>query len=140
MRYLFLLIILYLCFNFVTLGQEVNIDFEKKPYWVENFDKKGGLDDKLWGSKKEKSGGLVFYTGADEKNVKVKKGKLILTIRKDSASGKYLYTSGRIFTKQYFRYGKFEIKAKLPVTAGVWPALWFKANSGPACVGEIDLG
>ena len=89
--------------------------------------------------KKEKSGGLVFYTGADEKNVKVKKGKLILTIRKDSASGKYLYTSGRIFTKQYFRYGKFEIKAKLPVTAGVWPALWFKANSGPACVGEIDL-
>ena len=91
MRYLFLLIILYLCFNFVTLGQEVNIEFEKKPYWVENFDKKGGLDDKLWGSKKEKSGGLVFYTGADEKNVKVKKGKLILTIRKDSASGKYLY-------------------------------------------------
>ena len=90
-------------------------------------------------TKKEKSGGLVFYTGADEKNVKVKKGKLILTIRKDSASGKYLYTSGRIFTKQYFRYGKFEIKAKLPVTAGVWPALWFKANSGPACVGEIDL-
>ena len=80
MRYLFLLIILYLCFNFVTLGQEVNIEFEKKPYWVENFDKKGGLDDKLWGSKKEKSGGLVFYTGADEKNVKVKKGKLILTI------------------------------------------------------------
>lgn len=62
-----------------------------------------------------------------------------MTIRKDSASGKYLYTSGRIFTKQYFRYGKFEIKAKLPVTAGVWPALWFKANSGPACVGEIDL-
>ena len=52
MRYLFLLIILYLCFNFVTLGQEVNIEFEKKPYWVENFDKKGGLDDKLWGSKK----------------------------------------------------------------------------------------
>ena len=51
MRYLFLLIILYLCFNFVTLGQEVNIEFEKKPYWVENFDKKGGLDDKLWGSK-----------------------------------------------------------------------------------------
>lgn len=29
MRYLFLLIILYLCFNFVTLGQEVNIEFEK---------------------------------------------------------------------------------------------------------------
>ena len=53
MRYLFLLIILYLCFNFVTLGQEVNIEFEKKPYWVENFDKKGGLDDKLWGSKKK---------------------------------------------------------------------------------------
>ena len=40
---------------------------------MENFDKKGGLDDKLWGSKKKKSGGLVFYTGADEKNVKSKK-------------------------------------------------------------------
>ena len=80
---------------------------------------------------------MVFYTGADEKNVKSKKkGKLILTIRKDSASGKYLYTSGRIFTKQYFRYGKFEIKAKLPVTAGVWPALWFKANSGYQHVSE----
>ena len=41
MRYLFLLIILYLCFNFVTLGQETGIfHFEKKPYWAENFDKK----------------------------------------------------------------------------------------------------
>lgn len=79
MRYLFLLIILYLCFNFVTLGQEVNIEFEKKPYWVENFDKKGGLDDKLWGSKKEKSGGLVFYTG--NVFITIEQPKLIRNIR-----------------------------------------------------------
>ena len=59
MRYLFLIIILYLCCKFVTLGQEGNSEFEKKPYWVENFDKKGGLDDKLWGSKKEKSGSQI---------------------------------------------------------------------------------
>ena len=34
------------------------------------------------------------------------------------------YTSGMIFSKQKFKYGLFEIRFKLPVGKGLWPAFW----------------
>jgi len=34
------------------------------------------------------------------------------------------YTSGMIFSKQKFKYGLFEIRFKLPIGKGLWPAFW----------------
>ena len=55
------------------------------------------------------------------------------------------YTSGRIMThnKLDFKYGRLEIRAKLPSAQGSWPALWllgssYQTNTWPLC-GEIDL-
>jgi beta-glucanase (GH16 family) len=55
------------------------------------------------------------------------------------------YTSSRMNTngKFSFQYGRVDIRAKLPVQPGMWPALWFLgSNYGtvgwPAC-GETDL-
>jgi len=54
------------------------------------------------------------------------------------------YTSGKVFTKDKFsfQYGKVEIKAKLPIGKGMWPAIWMmpddKEGGWPAC-GEIDI-
>jgi beta-glucanase (GH16 family) len=56
---------------------------------------------------------------------------------------KYIdYTSARMNTKnkRNFLYGKFEMRAKIPVKGGAWPAFWTlgKDLEWPAC-GEIDI-
>jgi beta-glucanase (GH16 family) len=55
------------------------------------------------------------------------------------------YTSSRMNTagKFSFQYGRVDIRAKLPVQPGMWPALWFLGNDfgtagWPGC-GETDL-
>ncbi len=56
------------------------------------------------------------------------------------------YKSARLTTygKKHFRYGKFVVRAKMPVGRGSWPAIWFLGNTKkervpwPKC-GEIDL-
>jgi beta-glucanase (GH16 family) len=64
------------------------------------------------------------------------------------------YTSARLNSKFAFTYGRIDVRAKLPITAGTWPAIWmlgknvnetgafFASNYGttswPAC-GEIDI-
>ncbi len=55
------------------------------------------------------------------------------------------YTSGSIRSKENFRYGRLEMRAKLPTGQGVWPAFWTLGESSrnkvkrwPYC-GEIDI-
>lgn len=52
------------------------------------------------------------------------------------------YTSTLISTrgKKEFRYGRFEVRAKIPVASGAWPAIWTLGSSmeWPSC-GEIDI-
>lgn len=52
-------------------------------------------------------------------------------------------TSGGMDTKdrQYFRYGKFEIRAKLACAQSVWGAIWTSVGTGPDWPegGEIDI-
>ena len=64
------------------------------------------------------------------------------------------YTSARLNSKFAFTYGRIDVRAKLPIEAGTWPAIWmlgknvnekggyFQTNFGttgwPAC-GEIDI-
>jgi beta-glucanase (GH16 family) len=48
------------------------------------------------------------------------------------------YTSGYLDTigKNSWTYGRFEMRARLPTTAGMWPAFWLRADHG---LGEIDI-
>lgn len=52
------------------------------------------------------------------------------------------YTSSSISTQklQEFKYGRFEIRARIDTTLGSWPAIWGKGTSGswPYC-GEVDI-
>lgn len=68
-------------------------------------------------------------------------GKLVIEARNEGGG----YTSARIITKgkKFFKYGRVDIRAKLPQGKGVWPALWMLGESidvvsWPAC-GEIDI-
>lgn len=86
---------------------------------------------------------LEYYTN-NLKNTLVSNGNLIIEARKESING-FNYSSGRMTTKdkKQFRYGRIDIRAKLPVGKGIWPALWMlganiSSVGWPAC-GEIDI-
>lgn len=83
---------------------------------------------------------LQYYTNKEE-NVSVNNGTLKINAINENFNGSS-YTSGRLITqgKQSFKYGKFEVSAKVPSARGSWSAFWLLAenNSWPA-TGEIDI-
>lgn len=89
---------------------------------------------------------LQYYT---EDNAATRDGKLVITAKKESLHG-CGHTSARMRTvtrqgETLFsqRYGRFEIRAKLPVGQGLWPAIWMLPDKDPyggwAASGEIDI-
>lgn len=95
-----------------------------------------GKGDNGWGNNEKQN-----YTNL-AKNVKVAGGSLIITAIKE-ASGGAEYSSARIKTQGLydFKYGKIEMRAKMPSGVGTWPAFWSLGTSGgtwPAN-GEIDF-
>jgi len=82
------------------------------------------------------------YTNSTE-NSFVKDG--FLTIKAIKNSYNNTYTSARLITKgkKEFTYGRIDIRAKMPVGKGIWPALWMLGGNistvgWPSC-GEIDI-
>jgi len=115
----------------------------------EEFDNAGAPDPTKWGyDTGNGSGGwgnseLEYYTNRSD-NVIVSNGTLKIMAKKEAYSG-FNYTSARIQTQNKFKftYGKMEVRAKLPVGGGTWPAIWLlgadvNTNAWPAC-GEIDI-
>jgi len=90
---------------------------------------------------------LQYYT--DRKiNSYIEDGKLIIQALKETYTGPEgtrEYTSARLRTakKGDWKYGRFEIKAKLPYGQGLWPAIWMLPTDwkygGWAASGEIDI-
>lgn len=86
---------------------------------------------------------LEYYTSST-KNCFLSNGNLIIEARKESING-FNYSSSRLTTqnKKTFKFGRIDMRAKLPVGKGIWPALWMLgSNIGavgwPEC-GEIDI-
>lgn len=102
-----------------------------------NYDVGDGCPNCGWGNNE-----LEFYTAGD--NLYMSNGKMIIEARKESKGGKN-YTSSRLTTmgKKSFKFGRIDIRAKLPMGQGIWPALWmlgdnFPTAGWPTC-GEIDI-
>jgi beta-glucanase (GH16 family) len=122
---------------------------DEKPVlvWSDEFDDAGAPDSTRWGYDLGGDGWgnneLQYYT-RDIKNVRAENGKLIIEAHRDSLNGK-AYTSTRLISKGKgdWRYGRIEIKAKLPKGRGTWPAIWmlstdWKYGGWPES-GEIDI-
>jgi beta-glucanase (GH16 family) len=111
--------------------------------WVVN----GAIPAAGWGNNE-----LEFYTDRPE-NISVADGVLTITARKGDYSAKAegidqkgSWTSARIRSAGKFSraYGKIEVRAKLPIGQGFWPAIWLLPEEpNPygswAASGEIDL-
>lgn len=86
---------------------------------------------------------LEYYTNSAN-NAYTSNGNLVIEARKETI-GSNNYTSARMTTqnKKVFTYGRIDIRAKLPVAAGMWPALWMLGTNistvnWPTC-GETDI-
>ena len=119
--------------------------------WEDDFNTDGAPDATNWtydlgttdtfGNNGWGNGELQTYTNNAE-NVKVEGGSLKITAKSDGNGG---YTSARLKSQglRKFTYGRVEVRAKLPASAGTWPAIWMLGSNyttvgWPTC-GEIDI-
>lgn len=113
--------------------------------WQDDFNGQG-LDGSKWDiindcNFKDGNNELECYTNAP-KNVRVANGNLVIEAVVEQKGNKK-YTSARIHGKNGFKYGRFEVRAKLPKGKHLWPAIWqmpkqSKFGSWPRS-GEIDI-
>ncbi|NBV45041.1 MAG: glycoside hydrolase family 16 protein [Planctomycetia bacterium] len=90
---------------------------------------------------------LQLYTDRRE-NVRVEDGRLVIEARRDKpgiAGTQREFSSGRIRSKRRgdWLYGKVEVRARVPVGQGIWPAIWMLPSDDTygtwAASGEIDI-
>ena len=131
--------------------------------WADEFDYTGLPDPAKWDYEVGfvRNDELQYYTKGRTENVRVADGTLVIEGRKERFPNETRdpknwykpraerphadYTSGSIHThgKAAWRYGRIEVRAKLPQGRGVWPAIWLLGDNigdvgWPKC-GEIDV-
>lgn len=124
--------------------------------WYDEFDVDGPLNDSVWNYEEgfARNHEAQWY---HRDNAYCKDGLLILEARKTRSPNPMFedgssdwrrsrptieYTSASVNTrgKKEFRYGTLEVRARIPVGPGAWPAIWTLGNDmpWPSC-GEIDI-
>jgi beta-glucanase (GH16 family) len=102
-----------------------------------NYETGDGCPNCGWGNNE-----LEYYSNGD--NVYLQTGKLIIEAREELVGGKN-FTSSRITTqgKKFFKFGRIDIRAKVPKGQGIWPALWMMPQANTYGTwpksGEMDI-
>jgi len=132
-----------------------------KLVWADEFNLAGAPDPSRWTYEEGfvRNNESQYYTRARSENARVEGGVLVTEARKErfanpsfqpGASGRRRsefaeYTSASVTTegKAAWRYGRIEVRAKLPAGRGMWPAIWMlganhRQAGWPRC-GEIDI-
>lgn len=131
--------------------------------WSDEFNTVGAVNSTNWFHQTQlpngsgwNNGEVQHYTNLST-NSFVDGGYLHIVAKKEPFTDQGVtkqYTSARLNSKFAFKYGRVDVRAKLPIAAGSWPAIWllgknineagsyFASNYGttswPAC-GEIDI-
>ena len=132
--------------------------------WSDEFEIDGAVDTSKWFLQTRIPFGESWFNGEIQHytdrtdNAIVEDGVLKIIAKRETYTNNGIsknYTSARLNSKFAFKYGKVEIRAKLPSGIGTWPALWmlgknineagaywetqgFGTTSWPEC-GEIDI-
>ncbi|MBR9846925.1 MAG: family 16 glycosylhydrolase [Algicola sp.] len=132
--------------------------------WSDEFDGTGVIDGTKWFHQTQLIAGDSWANGEQQHytnrsvNSYVNSGTLKIVAKSETFNDQGVtkqYTSARLNSKFAFKYGRVEVRAKLPSIAGTWPAIWllgktinedggFWDNEGfgttpwPWC-GEIDI-
>ncbi|MEO5773005.1 MAG: glycoside hydrolase family 16 protein [Sphingomicrobium sp.] len=126
-----------------------------QPFWRDEFSG-ARLDTSKWTFDTSRNkegwynGELQYYAAGSRKNLRLKNGILVIEARRDPKAirrfpdyGGQQYSAAKIVTQgnAAWKYGFFEIRAKLPCAVGTWPAIWMMPEGSfpwPAG-GEIDI-
>jgi beta-glucanase (GH16 family) len=118
-----------------------------KLVWSDEFNYTGLPDSTKWnydiGGNGWGNNELEYYTDKRLENARVENGNLLIELKKEKWVDKN-YTSSRLVTKGKadWKYGKIEVRAKLPGGLGTWPAIWMLGSTTPLKWpddGEIDI-
>ena len=134
----------------------INVPDGYKLVWSDEFNTDGTPDPKNWNYEKGfvRNNELQWY---QSNNATVKGGVLVIEGRREQvANTNYVagstdwrtnrqyaqYTSTSMTTSglQTWQYGRFEMRARIPTSTGMWPAWWALGVSGEwPSSGEIDM-
>jgi beta-glucanase (GH16 family) len=133
-------------------------DYVPKNYkiiWAEEFNQGTRPNPKFWNYSTYANNVLwwhnerQYYTDNVAKNARIQKGELIIEAHNEKLSeldgwAGQEFTSARLTTegKKSFKYGFFDVRAKLTCVKGSWPAIWLlgeKPQSSWPRDGEIDI-
>lgn len=131
--------------------------------WNDEFDGSGAVNNTKWFHQTQLPNGVSWYNGELQHytnslaNSFTNNGLLNIVAKRESFTNQgqtKQFTSARLNSKFAFKYGRVEVRAKLPTGAGTWPAIWmlgkninepggfwtpnFGTTNWPAC-GEIDI-
>jgi beta-glucanase (GH16 family) len=145
------------------------INFKESAYnlmWNDEFDYTGAPNSSKWHHQTYPPVGSSWFNGelqhytARIENSYVNNGSLKIKAIKESyrdptSGSTKQYTAARLNSKYAFKYGRVEVRAKLPAAQGTWPAIWtlgknisengaywqtqgYGDTTWPTC-GEIDI-
>jgi beta-glucanase (GH16 family) len=131
--------------------------------WSDEFDTNGAANSTKWFHQTQLPGGGSWNNGEVQHytnlitNSFVDSGFLNIVAKKESFTDQGVtkqYSSARLNSKFAFKYGRIDVRAKLPIESGTWPAIWmlgknvnedggffdatYGTTSWPSC-GEIDI-
>lgn len=131
--------------------------------WSDEFTTNGPINNSNWFHQTQLPAGGSWFNGEVQHytnqltNSSVNNGLLTIAAKKEPYTNQGVtkqYTSARLNSKFAFLYGRLDVRAKVPVSQGTWPAIWllgknvnedgafFDATYGttnwPTC-GEIDV-
>ncbi|GAA5481479.1 glycoside hydrolase family 16 protein [Haloferula sargassicola] len=123
--------------------------------WADEFDRDGVPDPARWEFEHgfQRNHELQWY---QPDNAVVRDGRLVIEARRQQvrnpgfreesrewrASRRFAeYTSASLITRPEvaWTYGRFEIRARFPARAGLWPAIWTTGKGRWPQAGEIDI-
>ncbi len=158
---LFKILFIFIVTSQICLAQ-VDVVY-KDLVWSDEFETNGAINSTKWHHQTQLPANGSWYNGEVQHytnqlaNSFVSSGNLNIVAKKESYTDQGVnkeYTSARLNSKFAFKYGRVEVRAKLPTGVGTWPAIWtlgkninepggyFYPTHGsknwPAC-GEIDI-
>lgn len=134
----------YICFLAIYLiasNSQTFAQFSNKASWHDEFRKSGSPNSMIWKRSVSNPDKQLSGYCDNDSNAYVKRGLLHLRLFKSSDSNK-TYKSGRVITEKtfWFKKGRITIRAKAPISAGTWAAIWFSGpNTSKGFHAELDL-
>ncbi|MDW3647955.1 MAG: glycoside hydrolase family 16 protein [Bacteroidia bacterium] len=149
------LLLLFGACNTAGISVDQNSKKFQKLIWSDEFDYEGLPDPTKWsydlGDACDLPAGcgwgnneLQYYTQESLKNARVENGLLTIELHKEKVENRN-YSSARLVSKGKgdWKYGKIEVRAKLPRGKGSWGAIWMLSSEnkykGWPHSGEIDI-